>query len=46
MKLITLKKLYNTLLYEQPEVTVDPEVSSKAIRSIRAMLDISAKLGL
>lgn len=46
MKLITLKKLYNTLLYEQPEVFVDEEVSIKAERSIRAMLDISAKLGL
>ena len=46
MKLITLKKLYNTLLYEQPEVFVDEDVSIKAERSIRAMLDISAKLGL
>ncbi len=46
MKLITLKKLYNTLLYEQPEVFVDEQVSIKAERSIRAMLDISAKLGL
>lgn len=46
MTLITLKKLYNTLLYEQPEVFVDEEVSIKAERSIRAMLDISAKLGL
>ena len=46
MKLITMKKLYNTLLYEMPEVTVDEEVSRKAVKSIRAMLDISAKLGL
>ncbi len=46
MKLITLKKLYNTLLYEMPEVVVDEEVSRKAVRSIKAMLDISAKLGL
>lgn len=46
MKLITLKKLYNTLLYEQPEVFVDDEVRVKAEGSIRAMLDISAKLGL
>lgn len=46
MKLITLKKLYNTLLFEMPEVVVDEEVSRKAVRSIKAMLDISAKLGL
>lgn len=46
MKLITLKKLYNTLLYEMPEVVVDEEVSRKAVKSIKAMLDISAKLGL
>lgn len=46
MKLITLKKIYNTLLYEQPEVVVDEDISKKAERSIRSMLDISAKLGL
>ncbi len=46
MKLITLKKLYNTLLYEQPEVIVDEAVSLKAVKSIKAMLDISSKLGL
>ena len=46
MKLITLKKLYNTLLYEMPEVVVDEEVSRKSVKSIKAMLDISAKLGL
>ncbi len=46
MKLITLKKLYDTMLYEVPEVVVDEEVSRKAVRSIKAMLDISAKLGL
>lgn len=46
MKLITLKKLYNTLLYEQPEVVVDEAVSLKAVKSIQAMLDISSKLGL
>lgn len=46
MKLITLEKIYNTLRYELPEVTVNQEVSQKAYRSIKAMLDISAKLGL
>ncbi len=30
MRLITLEKLYNTLKYEWPEVTVDPEIAKKA----------------
>ena len=46
MRLNTLEKLYNTLKYEWPEVTVQPEIAEKAIRPIRRMLEISAKLGL
>lgn len=46
MRLNTLEKLYNTLKYEWPEVTVSPEISAKAIRPIKKMLEISAKLGL
>jgi len=46
MKLITLKKLYNTLKYELPEVTMDEELRRKAEKPIRRMLDISDKLGL
>ena len=46
MKLITLKKLYNTLKYELPEVIVPKEISKKAVVSIKRMLDISEKLGL
>ena len=46
MKLITLKKLYNTLKYELPEVIVPDEISKKAIVSIRRMLEISEKLGI
>lgn len=46
MRLNTLEKLYNTLKYEWPEVNVSPEVASKAIKPIKRMLEISAKLGL
>lgn len=46
MRLNTLEKLYNCLKYEFPEVTVDPEVSRGAVKPIKRMLEISAKLGL
>lgn len=46
MKLISLKKIYNTLKYEMPEVTMDEELRIKAEVPIRRMLDISDKLGL
>lgn len=41
MKLITLKKVYLTLKYGMPEITVDEEVRRKAERSIRRMLELS-----
>ncbi len=43
MKLITIKKLYNCLKYELPEVIVDEDISKKAVNSIKRMLEISAK---
>lgn len=46
MKLITLKKIYNTLKFEEPEIILDNELMEKARKPIRRMLDISAKLGL
>lgn len=46
MKIITMKKIYNTLLYEIPEVILDDETIRKAKKSIENMLDISKKLGL
>ena len=46
MKLITLKKLYNTLKYELPEVTVEENIRKKAEGSIIRMLKISERLGL
>ncbi|MGI6242009.1 MAG: quinolinate synthase NadA [Prevotella sp.] len=46
MKLINMRKLYNCLKYEWPEVEVDEKVAEKAVRSINKMLEISHKLGL
>ena len=46
MKLITLEKLYNSLKYELPEISVDKEVADKAVLPIKRMLEISEKLGL
>lgn len=46
MRLNTLEKLYNTLKYEWPEVVVDAEIAQEAIKPIKKMLEISAKLGL
>ena len=46
MRLNTLEKLYNTLKYEWPEVTVDPEIAKEAVKPLQRMLEISEKLGL
>lgn len=46
MRLNTMEKLYNTLKYEWPEVTVDPEIAKEAVKPIQRMLEISEKLGL
>lgn len=46
MRLNTIQKLYNTLKYELPEVTVDAAIAQKAIQPIEKMLEISAQLGL
>ncbi|MDE6783695.1 MAG: quinolinate synthase NadA [Paramuribaculum sp.] len=45
MKLITLRKLYNSLRFEQPLVEVAPELIDKARRPIEKMLELSARLG-
>jgi quinolinate synthase len=46
MKLITVNKIYNTLKFEQPEITMDKSLMKQAEGSIRRMLEISDKLGL
>jgi quinolinate synthase len=42
MKLNTLEKLYNALLYEKPEVTLRKDIMDKARQPILRMLEISA----
>lgn len=46
MRLNTLEKLYNCLKDESPEIKVDAEIAEKAVKPIKRMLEISAKLGL
>lgn len=46
MKMITLPKLYNSLLYEWPTVSVDENIRQRALLPIERMLEISAELGL
>lgn len=41
MKLVTLEKIYDALLREEPEVTVEEEVRRMAENSIRNMLELS-----
>lgn len=44
MKLITLRKLYNCLKYEWPEIEVDPYIAARAVKPINKMLEISKHL--
>ena len=46
MRLITLQKVYNTLRYEWPTVSVPADVAEQALKPITRMLEISKKLGL
>jgi quinolinate synthase len=46
MKLNTMKKLYNCLKFELPEISVEEHLRLKAEKSIRKMLEMSEKLGL
>jgi quinolinate synthase len=46
MKLNTMKKLYNCLKFELPEIVVEESLRQKAELSIRRMLEVSEKLGL
>ena len=44
MKLITLRKLYNCIKYEWPEIEVDPDIAARAVKPINKMLEISKHL--
>jgi quinolinate synthase len=46
MKLISLKKIYNTLKYELPEITLEQDLMDRARGSISRMLEISDSLQL
>ena len=46
MKMITLKKIYNTLKYELPEITLEQDLMDRARGSIVRMLEISERLHL
>jgi len=46
MKLNTLEKLYISMKYETPEITLPKKVIEEGVKSINRMLDISAKAGL
>ena len=46
MKLNTLEKLYNTLEYEQPGITLDKKLMDEARKPIMRMLEISKKIKL
>lgn len=44
MKRNTIEKIYNALVYEQPEIVMSNEMIEKAYLPIRKMLDISATM--
>jgi len=46
MKLNTLEKLYLCMEYESPELTMDETLRKAALKPIKRMLEISARLGL
>jgi quinolinate synthase len=46
MKLITIEKIYRTLLSETPEIIIDEDIMNRARKPVKRMLEISAKLGL
>ncbi|MEA3477329.1 MAG: quinolinate synthase NadA [Bacteroidota bacterium] len=46
MKLISLKKIYNTLKYELPEITLEQDLMDRARGSIVRMLEISKRFQL
>lgn len=46
MKLVTLQKMANALERMEPQIVIPEDTRVKAEKSIRRMLDISAKLGL
>lgn len=46
MKLITMEKIFNCLVNEKPEITLEGEIIQNAGKPIKRMLEISEKLGI
>ncbi len=46
MKLITIKKIYDCLRNEEPEILIDEDTLYMAQKPIKRMLEISGKLGI
>jgi quinolinate synthase len=46
MKLNTMKKLYNCMKFEKPEIIIEEDLRKRAEKSIVKMLEISERLGL
>lgn len=46
MKMISLNKIYNTLKYESPEISLPDDLMIKAVKPINRMLEMSRNLGL
>jgi len=46
MKLITIEKIYESLMNERYEIMVDEEIINRASQSVMKMIEISKKLGL
>lgn len=44
MKMNTMEKLYNALLYEEPEITVPEDIRVKAYGSVARMLELSKNI--
>lgn len=46
MKLITIEKIYNSILNEEPEIILNRDILLKAQKPIKRMMEISEKLNL
>lgn len=46
MKMNTLRKIYLSMKYEVPEITLDEDLRKRAAKPIEKMLEISRKLGI
>ncbi|HOK25222.1 MAG TPA: quinolinate synthase NadA [Bacteroidales bacterium] len=45
MKMITLEKIYYTILNEEPEIILDEEIIKRASKSVLRMFEVSSRIG-